>query len=191
MTCLGLAVDLGGAALVRQPDPDIAVGIELDVERPLRLLLVQRRQRVISNLAGHRVEFANELIAEVGVPGVAVGIDDHVMRQGFFPRQVIFGDDDVGRPALRARQPLERQTLIVGIVDVGRDEELGGRVHHVGRNARTFAASAALQKKLRTGRHGLGRVATHAHEHVLPFFRSVQRREHALQRVAADAIRQE
>ena len=105
---LGLAVDLGGAGLIRHADPEIAVRIELEIERALRLLRPQQVGSVWSDdLAGLGIELADELVAEIGIPGVPVGIDHHVMRQRFFARQVVFGDDHLGGVALRARQRLE------------------------------------------------------------------------------------
>ena len=61
----------------------------------------------VLHLAGLGIELADELGAEVRVPGLAVGIDDDVMRHRFFARQIVFGDDDMGGAALRPRQRLE------------------------------------------------------------------------------------
>ena len=166
-------------------------GIELEAERAFRLVLAQRLQRIVLHLAGLGIEFADELVAEIGIPGMAVGIDDHVMGQCFLARQVVFGDDHMGGSALRPRQPLEIEFLAVGIIDAGVDQEPRSGVHHVGGNARPLAARAAGEQKLRACRHGLGRVAAHPREHLLPFVGGVDRGEHALQRMAAHAIRQE
>ena len=110
---LGLAVDLGGAGLVRHADPDIAVGIELEVERAFGLIRRAARQCIVRHLAGLGIELADELVAEIGIPGMAVGIDDHVMRQRFLARQIVFGDDHMGGLALRPRQPLQAESLLV------------------------------------------------------------------------------
>ena len=122
---------------------------------------------------------------------MAVGIDDDVVGQRFLARQIVFGDDHVGGAALRPRQPLEIECLAVGIAHVGVDQEPGGGVHQVGGHARPLAARTAGEQKLRACRHALGRVAAHPREHLLPFVGRVDRGEHALQRMAADAVRQE
>jgi hypothetical protein len=188
---LGLAVDLGGAGLIGHADPEIAVGIELEIERALRLFRPQQRQRMIRDLAGLGIELADDLAAEVGIPGVPVGIDHDVVRHCLLARQVEFGDHDLGGAALRTRQGLVIVFLAIGVAEIDADQEIGRRLHHVGGDARALAARPARDQQLRMRRRRFRRITAHAGEHLLPFVGVVQRGEHALQGVAAHAIRQE
>jgi len=64
--------------------------------------------RAFGDLAGLRIHPADVLLAEVGVPDVAVLADDDVMRLDRVARQIVFGDDHLGGPPGGARQGLER-----------------------------------------------------------------------------------
>jgi hypothetical protein len=44
-------------------------------------------------------------------PYAAVGIDDHVVRLDFLPRQVVLGDDDACGTPGRARRDLELEAV--------------------------------------------------------------------------------
>ena len=54
------------------------------------------------------IELAEELMAEIGVPGHALVIEDDVMRHRALARQIVFGDHNLGRTPLQPRQGLER-----------------------------------------------------------------------------------
>ena len=146
---------------------------------------------MIDDLAGLGVELADELGAEVGVPGVPVGIDDHVVRQRLFAWQVVFGDDHIGGLALRTREGFEIVFHAVRIGEADLLQILGRLIHHVGGNARTLAAQAALHDELRTRRHAFGRIAAHAGKDLLPLGGVMHGGEYALERVAALAVEQE
>ena len=90
----GLAVEPRHAALVHHADPDIAVGIDFEIERALRMVGLEHRDRIVRDLAGVGIELGQELLAEMREPDAAVGIDDDVVRLDLFPRQIVFGDDD-------------------------------------------------------------------------------------------------
>ncbi len=184
---VGLAIDLGDAGLVHQRDPDVLVVVELDVEVALRLLLFEHRDRDVLDLAGLRVEHAGELRAEVGVPGHAVAIDDHVVRLRLFARQVVLGDDHAGGLALGAHLGLKVVFGRVRIAERDAGEIGGGRLGLVAGYGRALAARTR-QQRLRAGRRAAGRVAAHAIEHLLVLGRIMRRGEHALQGVAADAL---
>ena len=88
-------------------DPDLAVLVELEVERSFRVAGLLHRDREIRDLAGFRIELRQELLAEMRVPYHAVAIDDHVVRLDLLARKIVFGDDDLGRAAGRPRKRLE------------------------------------------------------------------------------------
>src|SRR5258708_6831749 len=71
---LGLAVDLRGAGLIRHADPDVAFRIEFHAERAFGLILPQGLEGVIGHLADLRIELADELVAKIRIPGMAVRI---------------------------------------------------------------------------------------------------------------------
>ena len=99
-------VDLVDAGLVHAGHPQIALGIELERQRALRLVGPHGRDFVIGHFAGRRIQLADELMAEVRVPDDAVAIHDDVMGLRVFARQIVFGDDDVGGAAGQPRERL-------------------------------------------------------------------------------------
>ena len=107
----GLAVEPRHAALVHHADPDVAVGIDFEIERALGMVGLQHRDRIVRHLAGVRIDLGQELLAEVREPHAAVGIDDHVVGLNLFPRQIVFGDDDAGGAAGRARRGRELEAV--------------------------------------------------------------------------------
>ena len=147
---VGLAVDLGDAGLVHHRQPDVLPsGIELDVEAALRLFGLEHRDRDVLRHAGLRVHHADELVGEVGVPDLAVLIDDHVMGLRLFARQVVFRDDDLGGHALRTRQRLEVVFLPVGVREAHAVEPFRGGRSFLRGDRRTLAARSGKQR-LRT-----------------------------------------
>src|SRR5215831_8042965 len=58
-------------------------------------------------LSGFGIEFSQRLLAEIGIPGDTLRIDDYVMRLYRRPRQVVLGYDNPRGFALGARQRLE------------------------------------------------------------------------------------
>ena len=70
--------------------------------------------RIFRDLAGLGIQLAEELLGEMGEPDHALVIDDDVVRLDLLARQIVFGDDDAGRAAGRARQRLER--IVPGFV---------------------------------------------------------------------------
>ena len=132
----------------------------------------------------------DELVGEVGVPDLAVLIDDHVMRLRLFARQIVFRDDDVGGFAVRARLELEGVFGRVRIAE--RDAgEIGRGIHGLGGTDRRALAARAGKQRLRTGRRGARRIGAHPLEDVQVFFGGMGRGQHPLQRVAARAVDQE
>ena len=187
---VGLAVDPADAGLIHHRQPDIALGIKFEIEPALGLVGLQHRDRNVLHGAGLGIEHADELVAEVGVPGLAIGIDDHVVRHRLFARQIVFGDDDAGGPALRTRQALEVIFGRFGIAAAETGEIFRRGLGGVAGDDRPFAARTR-QQRLRMGRRRARRIARHAQEHLLELGRAVGRRQHTLQGVAADALRQE
>ena len=168
MSFLRLPVHLGDGRLVHHRNPEIAVTVELEIERALGLLGPHHRDVVVDDLAGLGIEHAHDLRAEVGVPGIAVGIDDDVMRIGVLPRQVVFGDDHAGGAALRPRQRLELVFLGLRIGQADVDQELRRRLRDLGIDARALAAGAAADQQLRLRRRRARIVAAHPVEHLDP-----------------------
>ena len=188
----GLAVHLGDGRLVHHRNPEIAVTVELEIERALGLLGPHHRDVVVDDLAGLGIEHAHDLRAEVGVPGLAVGIDDDVVRIGVLPRQVVFGDDHAwwrGPSAAALRLELVFLGLRIGQADV--DQELRRRLRDLGIDARALAAGAAADEQLRLRRRRARIVAAHPVEHLDPFVDVVLRGEQPLQGVAAGAAGEE
>ena len=180
---LGLAVDLGRAALVRHADPEIAVRIELEIERALRLLRPQQIELVspttlpVFGSSSPTIWLPKSVYQACPSASITTSCG---MR--FFARQVVFGDDDLGGLALRARQGLE---VVFEPVRVGEADVLQefGRLLASWRRATRGRSLRAPPCTMSCGCGGvrLGRVAAHAREHLLPFFGVMQRREHALQ----------
>src|SRR5207253_979971 len=85
-------------ALVHHAEPEVLVAVEAHGERAGREARLQLGHRELRDRARARVELAQRLLAEVRVPGDAVGIHDDVVRLDGRPRQVVLRDDDA-RPA--------------------------------------------------------------------------------------------
>ena len=162
---LGRAVEPRDAGLVHQADPDMAVLVDLEVERALRVIGLLHRDRIVGDLAGLRIELRQELLAEMRVPDHAVGIDDHVVRLDLLARKIVFGDDDAGRAAGRPRRGLELEAdapRVGAEIDAG--EIVGEFLRHVGRIHRRAPVRADQPLRLHVG--GARIVAAHALEHL-------------------------
>ena len=80
-------------------------------------------------LAGSRIELAEDLLAEAGVPRDAARVDDHVVRLPRSLRQIVLGVDDLRRLARRPRQRLERVAPLRSGAQIDRRQILGLRRH--------------------------------------------------------------
>ena len=96
------AVELRDAALKLHAEPEVLVLVEAHAENAGRRVRLQQRDRVLGDLAGLRIELAEDLFAEARVPRHALRIDDHVVRLARALRQVVLGVDDLRRLALSA-----------------------------------------------------------------------------------------
>jgi len=163
--------------------PDVAV-LELDIEHAGRIVRLEHRHRIFDDLAALGIELAQKLVAEIGVPGHALLIEDDVVRHRIRARQVVFGDHDLGRAALETRQRLERILPLRCAAQVDRCKEFRTRpqplrIHH--------GALAHLLALLRLDADRAGRVACHALQHRNPFVGVVARLRDPLVGVAAGA----
>jgi len=75
-------------------------------------------------LAGPGIDLAQELLAEIRVPGLAVH-DDHVVRLDGGARQIVFRNDDVGAATLDPRQGLELELVFHARAQIDFGEILG------------------------------------------------------------------
>ncbi len=102
------------------------------------------------------------------------------------PRQVVFGDDDAGCPAVGTRQGLERKLPLVAFAQIDAGEVFGLLAERL-----RVAHPRRVEHALRLDRLAHRRIAAHAGEHVRPLIRVVTRADDPLERVAARAIEQE
>ena len=184
----GLAIELGDRALVHQADPGIVVLVDFKIERAERIAGLDHRDRILRDLPGLRIHFAEEHLAEIRVPDVAFVIEHDVVRLDQLVRHVVFGDDDVSGFAGQARQRLERPAPGVLRAEIDAGEPLGGLLrlpagnepaHRVaGKPLRLAMACCPDSNRPCAGTPAeLGRVVGRSHD--------------ALQRVAAVAIEHE
>src|SRR5207237_9999118 len=94
-------------------------GVGIVIERAFRPSRLDHGYGVLRDLAGFRIHLAEEHLAEVGVPGVALAIEHYVVRLDQRIRQVVFRDDHAGRPAREPRLGLQRVSpgLLLAQVD--------------------------------------------------------------------------
>ena len=123
---LRLAVELGDRALIHHADPRIVVLVDFEIERAERVAGLDDRDRILRDLAGLRVHLAEEHLAEIRVPDGALVIEHDIVRLDQLIRQVVLGDDDVGRFAGEPRQRLERPAPRVLLAQIDAGEPLGG-----------------------------------------------------------------
>ena len=142
--------NLRDAGLVHQADPDIAVGIELEVERALGMVGLLHRDgdsRSPCRSAGSSRD--RNCSPKCEYQTMPSAIDDDVVRLDFFPRQIVFGDDDLGGAAGRARRGLEFEADASGLSLRLIAREIVGeflrsrRIDRPGAGARRPAAAAA------------------------------------------------
>jgi hypothetical protein len=183
------AIDLGDGGLVHHRQPDIAVGVELEVEAAFRLLGPHHRDRNVLGRSALRVHDAHELGAEIGVPNLPILIDDDVVGKRALARQIVFRDEDFGGPALGARERLERIFDRLGIAEAHAGEKFRGRFGGIAGDRRALPARAR-QQRLRMRRRAARRVTRHSQKYLLEFGGVVVRGQHALERVAAHAHRE-
>ena len=81
----------------------MSVLIDLQVERALGMIRLLHGYRIVGRLPCLWIHLGEELFPEMRKPDHSVRIDDHVMRLDFPPRQIVFRDDDFGRPTFGAR----------------------------------------------------------------------------------------
>jgi len=75
------------------PTQGFVVASNLEIERAFRPSRLDHGNRILRHLAGLRVHLAEEHLAEVGVPDLALAIEHHVVRLDQGIRQVVFRDD--------------------------------------------------------------------------------------------------
>jgi hypothetical protein len=150
--------------------------------------LLELGDGVFGVLAGLGIDLAEGLLAEIRVPSDAVLIDDHVMRLDRRARQIVFGDDDAGRPPGRARQRLEREFPRISLVEVNRGEVVGALAEGALAGIATLFQQPLRQPPLRVQGGRLVGIARHALDDVDEGVRVVLGFEHPLERVAAHAI---
>ena len=185
---LGLAVELGDRALVHQADPGIVVLVDFEIERADRIARLRHRDRILRHLAGLRIHLAEEHLAEIRVPDVALVIEHHVVRLDQRIRQIVFGDDDMGGFAGEPRQGLERIVPGVLLAQIDAGEPFGGLLCASPRPM--ICATASPTSRCGLQRRAAGIIAGHALEHLHEFVGVVGRAHDALERVAAVAVEQ-
>src|SRR5713101_3222033 len=118
---LALPVGLRDGALVHHADPGVVVAVEFEIERAFRPSRLDNGDRILRHLAGLRVHLAEEHLAEVGVPDVALAIEKYVVRLDQGIRQDVFRDGHACGFAGEPRLGPERVSpgLLLAQVDAG------------------------------------------------------------------------
>jgi hypothetical protein len=106
---LGLAVEPDEGSLKHRRQPEVSVLIEFQIVGPDDRVRIRHRHVVQRDLAALGIELPEYGVAEGGIPGESLRIDDHVVRLVGSLGQVVFGVDNLGRLALR---PWERLQLV-------------------------------------------------------------------------------
>src|SRR2546427_10960717 len=159
--------------------------VELHLERPGWKTLFHDGDRILRDLARLRVELSEELIAEIRIPGHPGRVDDHVVRLGQLPRQVVFRDDDARRPSVRPRERLERILPRFARAQIDARQPGSGALKIA--STRRIALRAADQW-LRTRRRAAWRVNAHPLDDFYVFIRVMSGPHDALEGVAAGAV---
>ncbi len=183
----GLAIEPREPGLVHQADPDIAVLVDLEIKRALRMLRLLHRDRIVRRLAGLRIHPGNELLAEMREPDHPVGINHYVMRLDLAPGQIVFRDHHPGRAAGRARELLDLEGMARAPVEIDARKVFRETLLHRGRDRR---ATVRAVEPLRLPVRSAGIVAAHALEHFQEIGLGVLRLEDPLHGVAVRAIEQ-
>ena len=121
---LGLGVEPGDGALIHHAEQEMALAVDAEVEIAGGKSFAQLRHGVFGMLAGLGIDLAQELLAEIRVPGLAVH-DDHVVRLDGGARQIVFRNDDVGAATLDPRQGLELELVFHARAQIDGGEILG------------------------------------------------------------------
>ncbi len=180
---LGLAVELHRAGLEHVRQPQVALRIDLEVERALGKIFALHGDGELLILQRARIEAPEELLVEHREPDDAVRVDDRVVRHQRPSRQLVLGDHHARALAGDARQRLQRVRPGAGaLVD-------GGEILRVALDVRAEVAHrvARDQAHLRTLDVAVVGVARHALHHLHEARGVVVRVGDALERVAADA----
>ncbi len=148
---------------------------------------LQLRRRILRHLAGFGVHLAEIELAEVGIPGVAVLIEDDVMRLDLPLRQVVFGDDHARRLAGQPRQGFQLPIPLIALAQVDVGEPFRDRLHVAAAVADALEVAVEFLRPLRCA---AGIITGHAVDDRLETVGVVLRAHNAFQRVAADAIEQ-
>ena len=181
---LGLRIELRDAALIHHAEQEIAVAIDAEVEIAGGEALAQLGHGVFGVLARLRIDLAQELLAEIRVPGLAVD-DDHVMRLDGRARQVIFRDDHIGAATFYPRQGLELELVLRARAQIDRGEILGHFAEALG-----IGGTRLIHPPLRLDWLAHLGIAVHARDHLHELVGVVARFHHPLERVAAHAVDQ-
>ncbi len=185
---LGGDVEFADGALIHHPEPDIAVLVRVEAERALRPALLELGQIDLGDLAGLGIHPADVLLAEVGVPDVAVLADDHVVGLDGIARQIVFGDDHLGGPPGRPRQCLERVSPGGGFAQIDRGQKFGAILLGLVACIAAFLEQPFGHALLRPRRHALIGVGAHALLNLHEFVGIMGRPHDALDGVAAHAV---
>ncbi len=184
----GLLVEFRDAGLVHRADPDVSLLVGLEVERPDGEALLRFRDRIFRHLAGLRVHAAKEHLAEVDIPDHPFLVDDHVVRLGLGPRQVVLRNDDLRRFSGQARQGFQRILPRLLLTQIDRRQPLRDRLGVSA--ARWTHTPRSAHEPLRLRWRATGIVGAHPLEDLQELLGVVRRFDDALQRVTAVAIEQ-
>ena len=135
-----LAVDLGDGRLIHHRQPGVAVRVELDIEATLRLIGPHHRDRDVLGCPGLGIHDADDLRAEIGVPDLAVTIDDDIVRKRVPARQIVFRNHHLGGTPLGPGQSLERIFGSLGIAEADARQKFRGRFGRLAGHGRALAA---------------------------------------------------
>ena len=190
---LGLRIELHDRGLIHVAEPPIAVPVGAQPERALREVRLVQRHRIFLDLAGLRIEPAEELLAEARVPGDAVLIEHDVVRRDGFAREVILGVDHARGAALGTRQHLQvERPLRLAAAEIDGAEKFGDVAEDLDALIAALLHQPRAAPHLRVLRDALVHVALHARQRDFHQRLGVVRRAHeALERVAADAAQQQ
>src|SRR5262249_37827234 len=184
---LSRAIEARHPRLIHQADPEIAVGVDLEIEGPFGMIGLLHGNREIRYFPGLRVELGQELFAEMRVPDHAVEIDDDVVWLDFLPRKAVFRDDDPRRAPRRTRRNSGREAMRRLPAEIDAREIPGEFFWDGGIDVRP-AVLADEPLRLQVG--GAGVVAAHALEDLQEISRRMFGFEYSAQRMAIRAVEQ-
>ena len=164
------------------PSRRLPLAVDAEVEVAGRKALAQLGHGVFGVLARFRIELAQELLAEVRVPGFAVH-DDHVVRLDGRARQIVFRNDDVGAATLDPRQGLELELVLHARAQIDGGKILGHLAEALG-----IGGARLVHPPLRLDRLADLGIAVHARDHLHELVGVVARFHHPFEGVAAHAV---